>query len=90
LVQEKRVICISMKICLSILAIVFALPYLSSPAYADACSNGARALVDGKPNSTLLSVKSKQGSNGKVTCEARIKISSGSQPPRIVVKKFKP
>ena len=90
MVQEKRAIHRVMKIYLSIIAMLFVLPLVASPAYADACNSGARALVDGKPNSTLLSVKSKQGSNGKVTCEARIKISSGSQPPRIVVKKFKP
>lgn len=69
---------------------ILALPLLTTSAYADACSNAARDMANNDPNATLLSVKSKQGSNGKVTCEARIKVSSGSQPPRIVVKKFNP
>lgn len=68
----------------------FAAGLFAVPAFADACSNGARALVAGNANATLLSVKSKKGGNGQITCEARIKISSGSTPPRIIVKKFRP
>lgn len=79
-----------MKLIVFILAIIFALPLLTTSAHADACSNAARAMANSDAKATLLSVKSIQGSNGKVTCEARIKISSGSQPPRIVVKKFNP
>lgn len=79
-----------MKLLKLIIVTVFTAALFTSPALADACSSGARAIVDGNPKATLLSVKSKQGSNGKVVCEARIKISSGSTPPRIIVKKFKP
>ena len=79
-----------MKLIALILAMAFMLPLSTTSAYADACSNAARAMANNDPNATLLSVKSKQDSNGKVTCEARIKISSGSQPPRVVVKKFNP
>lgn len=79
-----------MKLLKPIIATVFALSLFSTPALADACSNGARSMISGNPNATLLSVKSKQGGNGKVTCEARIKISADGKPPRIVVKKFNP
>lgn len=73
-----------------IIVTVFGLFLLSAPALADACSDAARAMVDGDPKATLLSVKSKTGSNGKVTCEARIKIAAEGSAPRVVVKKFKP
>lgn len=79
-----------MRLLAFILAIVFALPLLTTSAYADACGSAARAMANSDPKATLLSVKSKKNGNGKVTCEARMKISSGSQPPRIVVKRFKP
>ena len=79
-----------MKLLAIIFAMIFALPLLTTSAYADACSNAARAMANSDPKATLLSVKSKKNGNGKVTCEARMKISSGSQPPRIVVKRFKP
>jgi len=62
----------------------------NTSAFADACSNAARAMINGDPNSTLLSVKSVKAGNGKTTCEARIKVTSDNKPPRIVVKKFKP
>lgn len=79
-----------MKLKVIISLTVFALLTLVSPAHADACSDGARAMVSGDSNATLLSVKSVKGGNGKVTCEARIKITSSGSAPRVVVKKFKP
>jgi hypothetical protein len=79
-----------MRISTIISVTVFALLTFTLPALADACSDGARAMVNGDANATLLSVKSVKGSNGKVTCEARIKITSSGSAPRVVVKKFKP
>ncbi len=79
-----------MKLLISIPLAIFSVVLLSTSAHADACSNAARGMVNSDPKATLLSVKSVKNGSGKVTCEARIKISSGSQPPRIVVKKFKP
>ncbi len=79
-----------MKITTGIITAFFGLFLFTAPALADACSDAARAMVDGDPNATLLSVKSKKGSNGKVTCEARIKIAAEGSAPRVVVKKFKP
>ena len=90
MVHKKYVTSIPMKIINRIIATVFGLFLLSAPALADACSDGARAMVDGDPKATLLSVKSKKGSNGKVICEARIKIVTEGSAPRVVVKKFEP
>lgn len=70
--------------------LIFGMFLLATPALADACSDRARAIVKGEANATLLSVKFVQESNGTVTCEARIKISSPGSAPRIVVRKFRP
>lgn len=60
-------------------------------AYADACSNRARALVAENPGATLLAVKSGKNANGQVVCVARIKLpSSNGNPGRVVTKKFRP
>lgn len=79
-----------MKIVPLIPAALFLMFMYTIPAHADACSDRARAMVAGDSNATLLSVKSVKGSDGKVTCEARVKMSSSGSAPRVVVKKFKP
>ena len=79
-----------MKLLRPIIIAICAALFFSTNAFADACSSKARAMVSGDASATLLSVKSKKTGNGKVVCEARIKVSSGSTPPRIVIKKFNP
>lgn len=65
--------------------------FFPAPAEANGCNAGARQLVAGKPDHTLLSVQAVTSGNGRVVCIARIRIeSSGGQPPRIVERQFNP
>ena len=80
-----------MKINVWILAVFAALFFAVMPAHADACSAAARAMVGSYQNATLLSVRSGTDGNGQLVCEARIKIASqNGNPPRVVVKRFRP
>lgn len=82
-----------MRILLAILSAgtLFFSPLQLQPVYAADCSAGARKLVKGKPEQTILSVRSEQVSGGKPVCIARIKIASkDGTPPRVVERRFKP
>ncbi len=58
-------------------------------AFADACSDRARAELDSYPGATLLSVKSELKANGSTVCKVRFKLKpKDGKPGRVVMRNF--
>jgi len=78
-----------MKTSIILSAVLAVMITLTSPAYADVCSDRARQLA-GSMNADVISVQMRVNANGKVTCIARMKVNSPGKPSRIITKKFNP
>jgi len=79
-----------MKLTSYILVMLAALFVMPAAAYADVCSQKARQEIAGRPQLTLLSVRSIVNNKGQLICIVTVRrASNDGKPPRILTRRFK-